>query len=114
MPPRYHELPARNKERFHRFAREGKQESEGFVFYDALRVMDPQADAEMVHVTFTALRDKAHRMGSRLYVVNLPEHPWITASYKPGYYERYIEAVGAALVPRQRAALRRPEARRIS
>jgi hypothetical protein len=66
-------------------------------FWSKVREWNPGEDSILIERQFEQLLALAERGGIRLYVVNLPENPRVSASYRPGYYQRYIEAIRAAL-----------------
>jgi hypothetical protein len=66
-------------------------------FWSEAREWNPADDALLIRRQFDQLLALAAHWNIRLYVVNLPEHPLVRESYKPGYYDQYLEAVQASL-----------------
>jgi len=66
-------------------------------FWYAVHAWEPAEDAALIHRQFERLKTLAEQWNTRLYVVNLPEHPVNRAGYRPGRYEQYLELVQASL-----------------
>jgi hypothetical protein len=58
---------------------------------------EPEPDSAMVAGAFARLRGTADRLGTDLFVVNLPEHPVHAPLYRPGAYDAYLRLVRASL-----------------
>lgn len=57
----------------------------------------PKQDESLIREQFSRLITIANRWGSRLYIINLPEHPLNRQGYKAGYYEAYMNIVTESL-----------------
>jgi hypothetical protein len=68
-------------------------------FWELVRNWNPERDRERVREELGRYRAFAHKYGTELYVVNLPELSWHRDLYKPGRYETYLDVVKAALGP---------------
>jgi hypothetical protein len=86
-PYRYHHLRPWPLERIERWS--GEPDS----FWYLTHHWNPAADSALVRDRFDRLNAYLQRCGTRLFVVNLPEHPLIQRGYQPGYYEAYLELV---------------------
>lgn len=58
---------------------------------------DPRNDESRIQAQLERLIAIANRWGSKLYIVNLPEHPLNRGGYKEGYYEAYLDIVRASI-----------------
>ncbi|HEX7070636.1 MAG TPA: hypothetical protein VF190_07510, partial [Rhodothermales bacterium] len=86
-PYRYHHLPPWPEERIASWS--GEPDS----FWYLTHHWNPASDSALVRARFDRLNAYLERCGTRLFVVNLPEHPIIQRGYEPGYYEAYLKLV---------------------
>lgn len=54
---------------------------------------EPASEGGRARTEIGRLRETTARLGTRLYVVNLPESPWVRERYLPGRYEQYLDLV---------------------
>ena len=90
-PYRYHHLEPWPVSRIQRWS------SETDSFWYLTHHWNPTSDSALVQARFDRLNAYLERCGTRLYVVNLPEHPLIQRGYLPGYYEAYLGLVRSAV-----------------
>ena len=66
-------------------------------FWQRVYAWEPADDAALIHSQFDRLARIAHEWNMRVYIVNLPEHPFSRARYRTGRYEQYLKLVETSL-----------------
>jgi hypothetical protein len=66
-------------------------------FWQRVYAWEPTDDTALIHSQFGKLARIADEWKMRVYVVNLPEHPFSRARYRAGRYEQYLKLVETSL-----------------